>query len=299
MGRPAIPAEAFEHGDVRRYRRGCKCRKCLDAVTADVRRGRYLRATGRGYMTAPHRAARHIEHLRAAGMPDRDIMTDALISQSVLYRIVRQEGEIRRATEVRLLAVKPRETDLPGSGSHIPGIGTSRRLRALAADGWPATQLARRCGKHKQFIVYLQNQPDTLVVRRWVADYVTQLYSELEGLKPEQHGVAPHIAKRTRDRAASKAWMGTAYWDDEAFDDPTFNPADALRELNFHERGQLRREEIIHLAWCGHDPEQILDRLNNEVSISTVRQIVLEWRTGQKRDRKQQAAEQSELEAAA
>ena len=296
MGRPAIPAEAFDHGDVRRYRRGCKCRKCLDAVTAEVRRGRYLRATGRGHMTTPQRAAHHIEHLRSAGMPDRDIMADALISQSVLYRIIREEGELRRTTEARILAVRPRVTELPGSGSHIPGIGTARRLRALAADGWPAVHLARRCGKHKQFIVYLQNQPNTLTVRRWVADYVTQLYSDLENLKPEQHGVAPHIAQRTRERAAAKDWLGTAYWDDETIDDPAFNPETVLRELNFHERGQLRREEIIHLAWCGHEPEQILDRLNGEMSIATIRQIVQESRTGQKRDRKQPAAP---LEAAA
>jgi transposase len=56
------------------------------------------------------------------------------------------------------------------------------------------------------------------------------------------------------------------------------------------ERAALRREEIIHFAWHGDTPEQILARLNGEVSIATVRQIVQEWRTGVKRDRKQVAA---------
>ncbi|WP_171117869.1 MULTISPECIES: hypothetical protein [unclassified Streptomyces] len=224
MGRPAIPAEAFQHGDPRRYRRGCKCRPCTSAVTAEVRRGRYLRATGRGNLTTPERAARHIERLRAAGMPDTQIMADALIGQYVLYRIIRQDGPIRRSTETRVLAVRP-TTDLPGSGNRIPGLGTSRRLRALAADGWSATELARRCGKHKQFIVYLQNQPDTRTVRRWVADYVNRLYIELDGLKPEEHGVPAHIAKRTRDRAAAKGWLGTAWWDEESLDDPDYAPA--------------------------------------------------------------------------
>ncbi|MBZ6207468.1 hypothetical protein KVH31_13270 [Streptomyces olivaceus] len=290
MGRPAIPADAFDHGDPRRYRRGCKCRPCTTAITAEVRRGRYLRATGRGLLTTTHRAARHIARLRDAGMPDRQIMADALISEDVLYRIVRDEGSIHRATETRVLALKAADTDLPGSGSQTSGLGTVRRLRALAADGWTATELAHRCGRHKQFIVHLQNQAETVTVRRWVADYVTKLYTELDGLKPEDHGIAPHIAERTRSRAASKGWVGTAYWDGEALDDPDYDPAETLRELNFFERAQLRREEIEHLAWCGHSPEQIVDRLNDEVAISTVRQIVQEWRTGQKRDRKQPAA---------
>lgn len=290
MGRPAIPAEAFEHGDPRRYRRGCKCRQCINGVSAEIRQGRFLRATGRGRETTPERAARHITRLRDASMPDKEIMADALISQDVLYRIVRLEGTIRRSTELRVLAVKPRDTELPGSGSHIPGLGSVRRLRALAADGWTATELGRRCGKHKQFIVYLQNQTGDVTVRRWVAAYVTALYSELANLKPEEDGVPAHFAKRTRDRAAAKGWTGTAYWDDEAFDDPDFDPADILGEPSFLERAALRREEIIHFAWHGDTPEQILARLNGEVSISTVRQIVQDWRTGQKRDRKQAAA---------
>lgn len=224
MGRPAIPAEAFDHGDPRRYRRGCKCTKCVAAVTAEVRLGRYLRQTGRGRLTTPDRAARHIERLRAANMPDAAILADALISEDVLYRVVRQSRDIRRATEARILAVKPRETDLAGSGNYIAGIGTARRLRALAADGWTATELGRRCGRHKQYIVHLQSQPDTLTVRRWVSDAVNALYSQLEGLKPEEHGIAPHIAERTRTKAASKGWIGTAWWDSEDIDDPDFQP---------------------------------------------------------------------------
>lgn len=225
MTRPAIPAEDFDHGDPRRYRRGCKCRLCTDGVTAEGRRNLYLRNTGRSQLTDTHRAADHIERLRRSNMPDAEILADALIAADVLYRIARREGRIRRTTETRILAVKPRTTELPGSGTHVPGLGTLRRLRALAADGWTASELGRRCGKHKQFIVYLQNQDSSLIVRRWVAAYVTDLYIQLAGLKPEEHGIKPHIAQLTRDRAANKGWTGTAYWDPEDFDNPDFKPA--------------------------------------------------------------------------
>ncbi|MFF7147547.1 hypothetical protein ACFZAO_05670 [Streptomyces griseoaurantiacus] len=256
MTRPAMPAEAFDHGDPRRYRRGCRCRPCIDGVTAAVRQGRFLRETGRGKTTTTHRAARHIDRLRAAGMPDREIMADALISQSVLYRIIRHDGVIRRATETRILAVRPRGTELPGSGGRIPGIGTTRRLRALAADGWPAAELGRRCGKYKQFIVYLQNQPNTLTVRRWVAGYVAELYSQLEGLQPEQHGVPPHIAQRTRERAAAKGWVGRAYWDDDDFDNPDFQPATGAtpRYISLAENG-------LELEAQGHTRKHAAERL--------------------------------------
>lgn len=36
-GRVAIPADAFGHGDTRRYNRGCRCRECTTAVVADKR----------------------------------------------------------------------------------------------------------------------------------------------------------------------------------------------------------------------------------------------------------------------
>jgi hypothetical protein len=86
----------------------------------------------------------------------------------------------------------------------------------------------------------------------------------------------------TRSFARSQDWSGPDDW--QNIDDPL------CKSLNWQERAALRRDEIIHFAWHGDTPEQILARLNNEVSISTVRQIVQEWRTGQKRDRKAVAA---------
>ncbi|MEU1919307.1 hypothetical protein ABZ742_03940 [Streptomyces albogriseolus] len=226
MGRPAIPAEAFEHGDPRRYRRGCRCTACKTGVTAAVRRQRYLRATGRGTMVNPQQAARHIELLRNLGMSDKDIQAEAGVCQNVFYRIAKQRSDVHRDSAARILAVKPRQVDTPRSGIHLSGRGTILRLRALAADGWPAVHLADRCGKHKQFIVHLQNSnPDTAVIRRWVADYVTALSNQLAGQAPEDHGVAPHIAGRIRKTAASKGWVGTAYFDPDDYDNPDFTPA--------------------------------------------------------------------------
>ncbi|MGW1102767.1 hypothetical protein [Streptomyces sp. NPDC002540] len=256
MSRRPIPAEAFEHGDPKRYRRGCRCRPCVKGITAEVRRRRYLRNT----LTTPTRAASHIHRLRAAGMPDRDIRAAANIADDILYRILRGEREIRRATEQRILSVAPPQERASGCGANVPGLGTIRRLRAHAADGWTAAALAQRVGKHKQFIVYLQNSGLDSQVRLWVADYTRSLSAQLEGLTPEGAGIAPHIAGRTRTLAAKKGWVGTAYWDEDDFDNPDFVPA-ASDKLPRIRLAALRRAEIAHLASFGVSEKEIATRL--------------------------------------
>lgn len=225
--RTAIPAEAFDHGDPRRYRRGCHCTPCTKGATAEVRRRRYLRATGRGATTSPQRAANHITRLRNAGMPDVQILAAANLAPDLLYRIMRGASNIRRTTENRILAVRPTLDGENRSGAHTSALGTIRRLRALAADGWTAVELARRAGKHKQFIVALQNL-DTSTnprTRNWVAAYIRTLYNDIAGQTPEDNGVAAHHARATRERAATKGWAATCYWDDDDFDNPDFAPA--------------------------------------------------------------------------
>lgn len=226
MPKTAIPAEAFDHGDPRRYRRGCRCRPCTQAITARNRRQQYLRDTGRRALVAPDKAATHIWRLRAAGLNDLAITSAANICYDTLRLILRGQRDILRTTERKVLAV-PVPTERAGrSGAHIPGLGTIRRLRAHAADGWPASLLAQQLGKHKQFIVWMQNNdPATTTVRLWVADYVRDLCARLDGQTPEDHGVRAHIVAGVRKTAAGKGWVGTAYWDAEDYDNPDFEPA--------------------------------------------------------------------------
>lgn len=258
MSRTAIPAEAFDHGDARRYRRGCRCRACTTAVTKQNQRILYLRKTGRGLTTTPDRAANHLAALRAAGTPDQYTIQQAGIAPDLLYRIARRRGSIHRSTENRLLAVKP-APDGRGSGTHVPSLGTTRRLRALAADGWPAAELGRRTGKAKTFIVYLQSLPEQSQVRMWVADYVRELYQQLRDLTPESEGVSATLALRARKRAASKDWSGSAYWDDDALDDATAQPA--VTEMSRSELAAYRRQEIAHLLSFNIPEHEIAARL--------------------------------------
>lgn len=259
-GRRPIPAEAFEHGDPKRYRRGCRCKPCTTATTEETRKRRYLRATGRGTLRAPARAAAHIDQLRAAGMRDAAVREACKICPDVLYRIMRGQGTIHYAVEARILSVPVPAPTGERNGAYIDATGTRRRLRALASQGWTATELARRLGKSKQYVVYLQLGHGRGTVRRWLAEEVGCLYSQLRDLAPETEGVRPALAKAARADAATKGWLGPGYWDDDEIGNPAFVPAVEGPE-NRDELAAYRRREIEHLAAFNVPEHEIAERL--------------------------------------
>jgi hypothetical protein len=259
MPRAAIPAEAFDHGDPRRYSRGCHCPACTRAATKAARKNKYLRETGRGTLTTLDRALHHIALLRAAGSSDLDIMAAAAISRDTMYRLLRQEGRVTRAVEQRILSVPIRQAGAVQSRALVSALGTRRRLRTLTAQGWPANYLARRMNSSKRNLSRLL-QGNGGWVRMWMADAVTCLYTELKDLKPEENGVAAHHAEQARQRAAENGWPGADYWDSDSFDNPDFVPAtsDALKQ---QAAARLAAEEIRHLASCNLSVPEIAGRV--------------------------------------
>ncbi|MGW4786153.1 hypothetical protein [Streptomyces sp. NPDC004230] len=262
---------------------GCKCQPCRDAkVKADALRA-LANASGRPVRVPAAPVAAHVRSLLDAGMGWVRITQAAHCSQCTLSRLLNGQELMRRTAAERILAVKYR----PAPGRHVDATSTRRRVQALMAIGHTVAGIASESGVDHGVIT------DTLggstTVRGKTADRIAAAYDWLSQHPPTD--VRPSAVTVSRNRAAREGWRDPSWWEDYGhIDDPTFDPDKAERELNFHERAKLRREEIEHLAWCGHEPEQILDRLNNEVSISTVRQIVQEWRTGVKRDRKQPQA---------
>ncbi|MET9550586.1 hypothetical protein ABZY36_35575 [Streptomyces sp. NPDC006627] len=285
----ATPADAFEHGDPKRYRRGCRCQKCRAGANADNIRRRYLRQTGRGTKRTPDRAADHILRLRNAGLNDKTIQQSAGICPDVMYRILRREGTIHVRTETRITSVPVPATGGPsGSRAYIPGCGTVRRLRALVAAGWYAAELARRLGKQKENLKQIIHRGEDGQVTQRVADDVRALYAQLHNQKPEDHGVPRRYAERARQMAAARGWAGPGYWDDEEFDDPDFQPAIDDLAVKRNDRAAVRRAEVEHLEQFGLSEHEIADRLG--MAYSTVRNIVLEIRSGQKRVRPRERA---------
>jgi len=285
----AIPAEDLEHGDSRRYRRGCRCDKCKAGANRANIKNRYLRQTGRATMRPADRAADHLLLLRAAGLDDKEIRKRTGICPDVMYRILRREGVIHARTEARITSVPvPTTPATSSSRACIPGHGTVRRLRTLIAAGWYQAELARRLGKQKENLKQIIDRGEQGQVTQYVADEVRALYADLHDQKPEDHGLNARFAERARTTAANRGWAGPAYWDDDDFDNPDFAPATSDDVLGMHQLGALRRTEIAHLITFNLSHADIAARLG--MSENYVRDIAREITTGNRRIRPAEGA---------
>jgi hypothetical protein len=280
---PAHGTTARGYGSPGRRAR-CHCDPCREARNRHQKKIRIDRELGRSPFTSPAKAQAHLAELhRSMGWDSLEAATGVWFSNLIaIYQGKRTK--IRHETEAKILAVTPPTKGDPGQ--YIDATGSTRRLQALSCIGHSYAAICEAADTCANRVISIANgrQP---TIRRDLADRIAAAY-QLLAFSPAPKN--KHTT-RTRNVAQAKGWRDPQWWDDYGhIDDPDFDPDKADIELTFHERAKLRREEIVHFAWHGETPEQILARLNGEVSISTVRQIVQDWRTGQKRDRRQQQA---------
>jgi hypothetical protein len=280
---PAHGTTARAYGSPGRRPR-CHCKPCRTARNRHQKQGRVNRELGRSPFTSPAKAQAHLQELhQTMSWETLEAATGVWFSNLVaIYQGKRKK--IRHETEAKILAVTAPAKGDPGQ--YIDATGSTRRLQALSCVGHSYAAICEAADTCPNRVVSIANgrQP---TIRRDLAERIAAAYQLLAFNPPPKN---KHTT-RTRNVARAKGWRDPQWWEDYGrIDDPDFNPNEVSDELGFRERAELRREEIIHFAWHGDTPEQILSRLNDEVSISTVRQIVQEWRTGQKRDRKQVAA---------
>lgn len=291
------------HGTPSGYRcKGCRCNAC-SAAHAD-RQAYWYRLKGYGNWTPfvdAEPVREHISMLREYGIGVLRVTTLSGVGPSVIQRVVYPcdgrppQRRIREDLARKVLAVRP-SFDLLADGASVPSTGTVRRARALVRIGWAPAELARRLNVDHRRVNQLLNADRVTV---GTARTIKALYEKLWNEDPSAHGVVDYSKTRAIARGEANGWAPPAAWDDDEIDDPTAEPDLGDRVLNSHERAELRREEIIHFAWHGDTPEQILDRLNNEVSISTVRAVIQEWRTGEKRQRPERVRPERQKELAA
>lgn len=89
----------------------------------------------------------------------------------------------------------------------VPVYRVSRRLRALAAQGWGATTLARLSGLGESALCDIRAEKDRTVTRA-IAQVVLDLYEQLR----HEQAQGP-CAARVRARAARQGWRSDIEWD--------------------------------------------------------------------------------------
>lgn len=272
------------HGTEARYqgvigRPGCRCRTCVAGWTRAGQLRKLAHLSGRPPKIPAQEVTAHLQDLLAADMTVRAIARAADVSPDTVSEHARGlHATIRRSRATRLLAVRPEHADL---NCLVSALGSRRRIQAMYAAGHGAYTIANNAdGLLARTVDYVLRGTRTTVTIA-TRNAIAEAYRKLAG----QAASNP----RTQKRAQEEGWPGPEYWDEDEFDNPDFVPVNQV-ELKRDDKAALRREEIIHFAWHGDTPEQILARLDGEVSISTIRQIVQDWRTGQKRDRKKAAA---------
>jgi len=248
---------AVAHGSPNCYLRGCRRPECTSAAVARSRMTRYMRQTGRGTLCPPGAAARHIDRLRKAGMPDAEIKRQAGIADATLYRIVSNTADIRRSTERNVLSVAVPVAAGASNLSSVDAVGARRRIQAMALAGWPEAVMAERMGLPKMTVWRILHHRSDRVSRRTMT-LICGFFAEVWDRKPEDCGVSVVSAKRARLRAEGRGWHPIAVW--ERIDDPEDEPNYGEHEARVH----AVVEDTAELIREGLSPEGISMRLGIE-----------------------------------
>lgn len=225
------PDSHRDHGTRAKYfMEKCRCRPCRDANrTAENERSRLL-AYGRyepPFVDAePVRA--HLRYLRSCGMGLRAIAAISGIQRKNLQSILngrpdRGSGPQKGITPARaavLLAIEP-TLDSLSDGAVISGTGTTRRLQALVAMGWPVQQLAEQMGWRPSNLRVLITAAAVTVK---TARLVLPVYERLWRADPLAYGASPDGVTHAKDRAERERWAPVGAWDDDTIDDPAAFP---------------------------------------------------------------------------
>jgi hypothetical protein len=234
---------AWKRGD--RSHETVAARRAWDRIMS--RRRRDIGAT----MVPTRDVLRHIGWLRSCGLSVATIGEAAGLSASVLPRIVypghcEYTTGVHRATEARVLAVRPDPRILPPDVM-ISGVGTRRRIQAALWMGWTMDHFAAELGYTRQSIARLLRSPKVLCR---TASRIADIYDRLS--------MTPGPSDLGRRRAIGRGFAPPLAWDDDTIDDPAALPDGDVGPNAPKRRGRrVDLDEVYECACDGGTTEQI------------------------------------------
>lgn len=208
---------------------GCRCPSCRRANREAAAERTRLLAYGQWHPWVDAEPVRaHLRYLQSCGMGLRVIAGAVRVDRKSLQAVLNGRPErgtgpqkvVRPAFAAAVLAVKP-TLDTLGASTIIPATGTTRRLQALVAVGWPQMHLADELGWTPTNLGVLIVAP-TVTVK--TARLVRDLYELLWKVDPLSHGASYGGVTRAKRRADKARWAPVGAWDDDAIDDPAAFP---------------------------------------------------------------------------
>lgn len=242
----------------------CRLPECVERQRTYDRQRREARANGTwNHLVDATEARNHVRALHAAGLAEHRIAALANTTDHTIHSLrVRsyakgrgRQQRINRALAERILAITP-------DGHHpsrVPSTATNRRIEALAATGWPLAAIATHAGLTAKTMSAARNQK---TVAFTTARAIARTYQDLRDTKPENAGVSPWNARRTRKWAQGQRWAPPAYWDDpeHPIGDPHFQSDYGVT------KAEILAEDTRWLMRQGYTREQAALRLGKSRS---------------------------------
>lgn len=224
-----------QHGTRSMYTSGCRCGPCTVANREDAERRNRLKLYGRydGLVDAgPARA--HLTMLSATGIGWRRAAMLAGLSTGAVSKLLYggpgarpPSRRVRPETEAAILAVPPAPAMLAPSAP-VDATGTSRRLQALAAAGWPLARVATRLGVERGNLGAVMRQAQVTAA---TAARVRELYEELwDKPCPAVNAYERDGIRRAVAHARRMGWAPPMAWDDDEIDNPRARPKGLRRD---------------------------------------------------------------------
>ncbi len=220
------PRARHQHGTyLANVKDGCHCPPCERAGRRHSKEGAYRTATGTSSYVPADRARAHVTSLLAT-LTIGQVEERSGVHRTAIRVLVGDfpgrpaSKRITRKTEAALIAVRPARLG-PETRGLVDATGTTRRLRALVALGWPRKHLERRLGLSSRTAWLLTAAPrvqDQVTVG--TRDAVRALYDELSLSVPGPS----RAATRARNLAVARGWPPPLAWDDDVIDEPRARP---------------------------------------------------------------------------
>jgi len=225
----------MRHGTATMYRKTrCRCAPC-----------RYAASVSRNSATPladPAPVAAHVGTLTAAGIGRRRLSEIAGVSRATVDRVLAGSCRPTARVAAAFLAIP---VDLEPPPKWLDPTGTTRRLRALTAIGWPNVDIAAAAGMDLSYLAQMTKGQRRLTAAK--VDAVRRVYDKLSMDVPaDSYG-----SNRARLRALDRRWFPPLAWDDETIDVSDALPC-LLPPLEPVDRGlELDVQHVV----AGHDVE--------------------------------------------
>lgn len=215
------PRAKHQHGQRVTYTSdGCRCLPCCHAQLQYETKRKRDALYGRGNLIEAEAVRDRLRELSAAGVGTRRVAKLAGLSRTTVMHIT---IGLRGREPARRVERRVAEAIFAVPFEHAPhavldGVGTSRRLRALVAMGWPQARLAAELGITQTTMSMLIGERRR--VHAVTAAAARELYDRLWQTEPPRSSASTYA----RRRAAALGWATPLAWDEDAIDNPDAMP---------------------------------------------------------------------------